>query len=224
MWLQNQSAVQLGSTTSLSTQAALEYVYSATGLAATPLNADPALAGFWNSPKALPMEPWGTLGGGYDGNYGLDNCIAGLVYLAELTGDNAVREQAKQAITSSAPFLCPSLDDAGYRSWRKEETISTRIQNWPGRVSYFNDGLPFAASPLGLNLPMAQRFTQLSYQNNDTMALLPTNNAHYVDSVGYALLNLDSYEAALQAPATATRAPRADRAATIAAIVAWMRV
>ncbi|MEO5715851.1 MAG: hypothetical protein ABIT37_20395, partial [Luteolibacter sp.] len=207
MWLQNQSAVQLGSTTSLSTPAALQYVYSATGLAAAPLSADPALAGIWCSPKALPMEPWGTFGGGYDGNYGLENCISGLVYLAELTGDNAVREQAKRAITSSAPFLFPSPDDSGYKGWRKEEVISTRIQNWPGRVSYFNDGLPFAASPLGLNHPMAQRFTQLFYQANDTMSLLPSSNAHYVDSVGYALLNLDSYQAALLAPVNATRAP-----------------
>ena len=207
MWLQNKAAIHLGSTTSLSTQAAMQYVHSATGLAATPLNPDPALAGFWCSPKALPMEPWGTLGGGYDGNYGMDNCLIGLVYLAELTGDSAVRGQARLAITSSAPFLFPAPDDSGYRSWRKEESISTRIQNWPGRVSYCNDGLPFAASPQGLDHPMARRFTQLSYQDNDTMSLLPSSNAHYVDSVGYALLNLDSYEAALFAPATATRAP-----------------
>ncbi|MGC3989541.1 MAG: hypothetical protein QM796_07670 [Chthoniobacteraceae bacterium] len=204
MWLENQAAVSLGST-ALSTSAALQYVYSATGLAASPLSTTASQAGVWFSPLALPLEPWGTLGGGYDGNYGMGNCVTELVYLAELTGDATVAQQANSAITAGAHFFFPGIDDSGYSSWRKEETISTRTLEWPGRVDFFNDGMPYAASPSGLNNALAQRFTQIGYQDNDTITILASSNAHYVDSVGYALLNVDSYSAALQAPATSTK-------------------
>jgi len=204
MWLENQAAVSLGST-ALSTSAALQYVYSATGLAASPLSSTASQAGFWFSPMSLPMEPWGTLGGGYDGNYGMSNCLTELVYLAELTGDANVAQQANNAINAGAHFFFPGMDDSGYNSWRKEEMISTRSLEWPGRVDFFNDGMPYAASPSGLNNPIALRFAQIGYQDNDTISILPSSNAHYVDSVGYALLNVDSYTAALQAPATTTR-------------------
>jgi hypothetical protein len=205
MWLENQAALSLGSTSALTTAAALQYVYSATGLAASPLSSTPSQAGFWFSPLSLPMEPWGTLGGGYDGNYGIQNCVEEVSYLAELTGDASVRQQAVNAVHAASHFLSPAIDDSGYNSWRKEETISTRTLEWPGRVDFLNDGMPFAASPAGLNDPVAQRFTQIAYQDNDVITILPASNAHYVDSIGYALLNVDDYSAALQAPATATR-------------------
>jgi hypothetical protein len=74
-------------------------------------------------------------------------------------------------------------------------------------VDFLNDGSPYAASPAGLNNALAQRFTQLAHESGDVITILPTSNGHYIDSVGYALLNMDSYAAALQAPATSARVP-----------------
>ena len=211
MWLENESALELGSTNSLTTSQALQYVYSAVGLAASPLSSTPSLAGSWCSGLSLPMEPWGTLGGGYDGNYGDVNDLEEMSYLAQLTGDPSVSQQAEKAIADSQYFFAPGFDDTSgtgdYASWQKEEIISTRSMEWPGRVDFMNDGMPFAASPSGLNDPIALRFTQIAYQNNDIITILPSSNAHFVDSIGYAFLNIDSYTAALEAPATNTRIP-----------------
>jgi autotransporter-associated beta strand protein len=205
MWLENTASLSLGSSSALTTGTALQYVYSATGLAPSPLSATPSQAGYWFSPLGLPLEPWGTLGGGYDGNYGMANSLEEVTYLAQLTGDASVEQQALNAIDDSSQFVSPAIDDSGYSSWRKEETISTRSLEWPGRVDFLNDGMPYAASPAGLNNPIAQRLTEIAYQDNDVIAILPSSSAHYVDSIGYAFLNVDSYAAALQAPATVTR-------------------
>jgi hypothetical protein len=175
------------------------------------LSSTPSQAGFWFSLLGLPLEPWGTLGGGYDGNYGNVNDLEEVSYLAELTGDSLVAQQTINAIADSQYFFAPGFDDtsgtADYSSWQKEEMISTRSLEWPGRVDFMNDGMPYAASPSGLNDPIAQRMTEVAYQNNDVISILPSSNAHYVDSIGYAVLNINSYTAALGAAATTTRIP-----------------
>ena len=54
---------------------ALHYVRSAVGLESDPLG------GYWVTRKGLALEPWGTLGGGYCGNYGLI-CVHEITALA----------------------------------------------------------------------------------------------------------------------------------------------
>ncbi|MDH7569869.1 MAG: hypothetical protein QHJ73_09820, partial [Armatimonadota bacterium] len=95
LWLSNEALRRLAPERAWPRAEALRYVRSAVGLERDPLG------GYWVTRKGLALEPWGTLGGGYCGNYGL-MAVGQLCRLAELTEDPAVRERALRAVQAAA--------------------------------------------------------------------------------------------------------------------------
>lgn len=140
MWTANEAVRALDPSQAWPRDKALAYVYRACGLAADPLG------GRWLSARGLPLEPWGTLGGGYCGNYGL-MCVHLISELAELTGDERVRRRAAETIHAASHFYYPDSDAGARPVYRKEGVISTRNTKWPCVVDYGLD--PFAAAELG---------------------------------------------------------------------------
>ena len=108
---------------------ALEYVYQGVGLDHDPLG------GHLLSNQGLPLEPWGTLGGGYCGNYGL-MCVHLVSEMSEVTSDQRVAQQARKAVSAGSHFYYPDTDAVGLPCFRKEGIISTRNTKWPCVIDY----------------------------------------------------------------------------------------
>lgn len=170
MWLCNEALRHLAPQEAWSREKALEFVYSAVGLAPD------LLGGFWVSPKGLPLEPWGTLGGGYCGNYGI-GCVHLICEMAELTDDEKVKEQALKAIEAFSHFYYPDITADGFRCWRREEVISARNNFSPGRVDY---PVNFYAAAV-LKSPIALRAFQLWLEDGNEPSPLDWRNAHFVN-------------------------------------------
>lgn len=199
MWLANESLRSLAPDKAWPRAKALEYVYAAVGLAECPLG------GFWVTRKGLCLEPWGTLGGGYCGNYGL-GAVPLVSRLAELTGDEKVRRRATEVVHTAAPFYFPSVDAEGYFCMRKEEIVSTRNTKWPCRVDYGGD--EWVAAVCGD--PVALRAAQLMLDHGRQPTLLPESNGHFVDSVTDTLFHMEHFERLLALPPAAFRLPMED--------------
>jgi hypothetical protein len=199
MWLANESLRSLAPEKVWPREKALGYVYCAVGLRECPLG------GFWVTRKGLALEPWGTLGGGYSGNYGA-GCVQEICRLAELSGDAQVQQRALDAVHAFANFVYPSTDADGCVCLRKEETISARITKWPGRVYY--GGNDFAAAVL--KDPSAIRAAQLALAHGNQRSVLDQRNAHFVGSVLDALLHMEHVGMLLSLPPTDCRLPMED--------------
>jgi hypothetical protein len=199
LWLANESLRALDPEKAWPREKAMEYVYSAVGLAECPLG------GYWVTRKGLGLEPWGTLGGGYCGNYGLGS-VGLICRLAELTGDQKVRQRAIDAVHAAVHFHFPSVQPGGGACMRKEEIISTRNTKWPCRVAY--GGNDWAAGEC--KDPAAIRSLQLALGQGLAPTLLPENNAHFVDNVTDLVFGLEHFERAAGLPATDYRLPMED--------------
>ena len=199
MWLANESLRALAPDRAWPREKALEYVREAVGLRQDPLG------GYWVTRKGLALEPWGTLGGGYCGNYGLMG-VGAIGRLAELTGDPQVRARAAQAVRAAAYFIYPSINADGYRCMRREEVISARNNNWPGRVDY--GGNDFAAAVL--REPLAVRAAQRFAADGNARSILEEGNAHFVAGLEAAVMNLEHALAIPAIPPAAARLPMED--------------
>ena len=173
---------------------ALHYVRSAVGLERDPLG------GYWVTRKGLALEPWGTLGGGYCGNYGL-NCVHEMTALAQLTDDDAVRRRAVEAVHAASYFYYPAVDKDGYPCMKKEGIISTRNTKWPCVTGYDWD----AYTAGELNDPTAVRSFQLALEQVGLPA--PPSGAHQVDELKDLMYGQENLEKALALPPTDERLP-----------------
>ncbi|MCS7254052.1 MAG: hypothetical protein NZ781_08535 [Armatimonadetes bacterium] len=196
MWLCNEALRHLSPEEAWSRDAALKFVYSAVGLSSDPLG------GFWFSPKGLPLEPWGTLGGGYCGNYGIE-CAHLTCEMAELTGDEKVKRQALKAIEAISHFFYPDTTADGFRCWRREEVISTRNNFSPGRIDY---PINFYAAAV-LKSPIALRALQIWLEDGNEPFPLDWRNAHFVSMVLKRIYSAQYFEQLLteQMPPTNVR-------------------
>ena len=139
MWLANEALPMPAPDMAWPREKALHYVRSAVGLERDPLG------GYWVTCKGLALEPWGTLGGGYCGNYGL-LCVHEMTTLAQLTDDEAVRRRAVEAVHAASYFYYPAVDEDGYPCMKKEGIINTRNTKWPCVTGY--DWDPYSAGVL----------------------------------------------------------------------------
>jgi hypothetical protein len=196
LWQANEALHILAPDLAWPREKTLPYVYSAVGLAPD------VLGGYWVTSKGLCLEPWGTLAGGYCGNYGA-NCVQELCHLAKVTGDEKVRQRASDAVRAFAYFVFPSVDDEGFLCMRKEDVINTRNTKWPCRVDW---GGNISAAALWQD-PVALRSLQLFLSQGNLPSVLEERNAHYVDSVNRAILTMGDLERALQQPPSAFRFP-----------------
>lgn len=172
MWLCNEALRHLKPELVWPREEALKFVYSAIGLAPD------IYGGYWFSPKGLPLEPWGTLGGGYCGNYGRE-CAHLVCEMAEITGDEKVALQALKTVEAMSYFFYPDITADGYRCWRREEVISTRNNFSPGRIDYpFN---LYAAAVL--KSPVALRAFQIWLNDGNEPLPFDWHNAHFVTMV-----------------------------------------
>lgn len=177
---------------------ALGYVYSAVGLAPD------IYGGVWVSPLGLAMEPNGSLSGGYCGNYG-SGCVEMICELAELTGDDRVRERALQAVDAYSHFRYPDVDAEGRPCLRKEGVITWRNNHTPGRTHY--GGNAYAA--LELNDPTATREAQLYIRDGRAFDInLDRVDAHFADRVAGAVMLVSDLARLLELPPTHARLPR----------------
>jgi len=189
MWLCNEALRCLEPKTAWSREKAIKLVYSAVGL-------EPDIyGGHWFSPKGLPLEPWGTLGGGYCGNYGRE-CVHLVCEMAEITGDEKVARQALKALEAMSHFYYPDITSDGYRCWRREEVISTRNNFSPGRIDYpFN---PYAAAVL--KSPIALRAFQFWLEDGNEPSPFDWGSAHFVNMVLERLYSAHYFEELLSKP------------------------
>ena len=194
MWLANEAVRALAPDDAWPREKAQRYVRSAVGLEKDPLG------GYWVTRKGLALEPWGTLGGGYCGNYGL-NCVHEITTLAELTGDEAVRRRAVEAVHAAAHFYYPAVDEDGYACMKKEGIISTRNTKWPCVTGYGWDYYTAGA----LRDPIAVRSFQLALEQ-DAMPALPSG-ADQVDELKDLMYGQEDLEKALALPPTDARLP-----------------
>jgi hypothetical protein len=199
LWPANEALRTLAPDKAWPREKALSYIRAAVGLAKDPLG------GYWVTRKGLCLEPWGTLGGGYCGNYGLMS-VHEVARLADLTRDPAVCVRAALAVRAAAFFVYPSVDAEGFACLRREEVISTRNNNWPGRVDYGGD--EFVAAQL--KDPVAIRAAQLYVAMDGRRSVLEEKNAHFIAGLVGAMRN-EEYVAALPAlPPSAARLPMED--------------
>ncbi|MCE5217247.1 hypothetical protein LLH03_09490 [bacterium] len=196
LWLANEAIRFLEPDKAWPRDRALSYVYSAAGIAKD------VLGGYWVTRKGLCLEPWGTLGGGYCGNYGA-NCVRELCRLAAMTGDAQVRQKAVDAVGAFAPFVFPSTDDAGFACMRKEDIVNTRNTHWPCAINYGGDWIAAGA----FHDPVALRSVQLYLEHGNLFGVLPESNAHFADSVTQAVLTMAQLQEALKQPLSACRFP-----------------
>jgi len=189
MWLCNEALRHLAPELAWPKEKALAYVYSAIGLERDPLG------GFWISPKGLPLEPWGTLGGGYCGNYGI-NCVHAICEMAEITEDEKVRRQALKVVEAFSHFFFPDTDESGFKCWRREEVISTRNNFNPGRVDY---GVNFYAAAV-LRSPIAVRAWELWLEDGNHPEPLDWRNAHFINMLLGRLYSAPYFEQLLLKP------------------------
>jgi len=199
MWAANEALRLLAPDMAWPREKALPFAYAAAGLAPD------VLGGRWVTRKGLALEPWGTLGGGYCGNYGLMG-IDELSRLAEQAGDPKLNARAVAAVGAGAYFLYPSTDAEGFRCMRREEVISSRNNSWPGRVDYGGNAFVAAA----LKDPVAAREVQLALAQCRPRTILPEGNAHFLASLFDAMMDMESYEAAVALAPSASRLPMED--------------
>jgi hypothetical protein len=133
-------------------------------------------------------------------------CVGELARLAELTGDAAVRARAIAAIGAASYFFYPSIDSDGSRCMRREEVISARNNNWPGRVDY--GGSDFVAAALGD--PVAARCGQLAAAQGRPRSAPAEGNAHFAAMLNDLVLGMESAEKAAALPQSAARLPMED--------------
>ncbi len=194
MWLANEAVRALAPDDAWPRDKALKYVRVAVGLEKAPLG------GYWVTRKGLALEPWGTLGGGYCGNYGL-NCVHEMSTLAELVGDEAVRRRAVEAVHAASYFYYPAVDEDGRLRMKKEGIVSTRNTKWPCVTGYDWDSYTAGV----LKDPTAVRAFQLAL-GQVGLPPLPSG-AHQVDELKDLIYGQKGLEEALALPPTGERLP-----------------
>jgi hypothetical protein len=196
LWLANEAVRVLAPARAWSPAAAIAYVNSAVGLA------DGPFGGRSVSAKGLPLEPTGTLAGGYDGRWGIIT-VRSMCALAQLTADAQVRAKCLDAVHATAPFLYPSID-TGMRTMRSEGAISTMINRNPGFVEY--GGNPYAAAVLGD--PVALRSVQLQLAHHTSLDPPPGgSNVHFEEDLAGYMQDLPHIERLVSLPAGSYRFP-----------------
>ena len=199
LWAANEAVRVLAPPLAWPRERAMEYVYSAVGLAKDPLG------GFWISRKALGLEPWGSLGGGYCGNYGL-MAVHQVCALAELTRDNKVRERAVDAVHAAARFYYPAVGEEGYLCMKKEGIISTRNTKWPCVTDYGVNAYAAGA----LHDAVALRQAQLALEHGVLPRVPPEADAHFIEGLKPLVFGMEHYEAMLALPPDECRLPMED--------------
>jgi hypothetical protein len=198
LWWANEAVRILAPSRALSFDVALGYVDSAVGIGNGPLGAP------WVSPLGLPLEPSGTLDGGYDGRWGILT-IRTMCALARVTADAQVRGKCLDAVHATASFLYPS-GDAGLQTMRSEGAISTAINQNPGFVEY--GGNAYAAAEL--RDPVALRSIQLALAQHVAFGPPVTVDVHFYEYLAAFLEDLPAIEAVASLPAVPSRLPMED--------------
>jgi len=189
LWWANEAVRLLAPARALARDVMVGYAAGAVGAGAGPLG------GAWVSPRGVPLEPSGTLDGGFDGRWGIIT-IRTMCVLAQLTADANVRARCLDAVHAIAPFLYPS-GDGGFAVMRSESAISTEINRSPGYVAY--GGNSYAASTLGD--PIALRSIQLSLAHHVPLAPPATVDSLLPENLSNFLEDLPAIEAAAALPA-----------------------
>jgi hypothetical protein len=205
LWSANEVARVLAPPQAWPREKALEYVHSAAGLTKDPLG------GYWITRKGLCLEPWGTLGGGYCGNYGLMG-VHQLSDLARWTGDKKVEQRALDAVHAAAYFYYPAAGEDGYLCMKKEGIISTRNTKWPCATDYGIDAYAAGA----LRDPVAIRQVQLAIEHGVVPRVLPEGDSHFIEDLKPLVFGMENYEAALALAPAARRLPMEDGQADFA--------
>ncbi|MBC8132091.1 MAG: hypothetical protein H7X95_03850 [Deltaproteobacteria bacterium] len=138
-WSANEAIALLSPPRALPRDVALVTVRSAVGLGERPTG------GLSVSPKGLPLEPRGTLDGGYDGRWGILT-LRSICNLAQFTTEPDLKNKCRDAVRAVAQFLYPS-SDGGFETLRAEGAITTGYNRNPGFVEY--GGNAYAADTLG---------------------------------------------------------------------------
>ena len=175
----------------------LDHLYVAVGLR------QDRYGGYWISPKGLSLEPNGSSGGGYCGNYG-PHAIELLANLARVTKDKIIEQRAKDVVEAFQYFQYPVTDANGFHTLRTEGVITWRNNKLPGANGY--EISPYIAA--NLHVPAAIRQIQLFFEHNRIYEIdLNWQNVHYLSYVTRALDLLESLDALQNIPLTDYRLP-----------------
>ena len=163
-----------------------------------------ALSSYWVSPKGLILENFGSVQGGYSGDYST-NALAELSQAAEI-GSAFFPENASEyadtvnaAYDAAGNFMFTS-GVSGAPVQYAEGLISTRNSHYPGTERYICD--PYAALTLNNKTSLKIQYNEFAFDR----IMLGTDeyspsNAHFEDnivSLGNYLLNWDEYAAAFE--------------------------
>lgn len=190
---------------------AKQWVYQATGAEMATIYPGT----YWESEKGLALEVHGTINGGYCGNYGTA-AISFLHTYGNMVGGNdaVVNERTNKAVDAFSNYVLVQDDSDGYKGLAREEVISWRPNNYPGRQfpnsGSFN-GLAYAA--LNLDNQNAVRILQ-HYLNNRRVYTIDCSASavapHYEDNTLQAIKMVDVFQEVQNLAETDTRLPMED--------------
>ncbi len=148
---------------------------------------------------------------GYVGTYG-ETILKFLRDMAELTGDEKVRQQLIKIETTRMFFRYPSLDADGYRTMKLATEIDSRTAHFP--LSFGAYAMPHINEAWGMELPAYLKDTvsvgaaQQCLEDNQYFPRL-ASRANEKDTLGM-MRNLDEYAVVKALPKSAFRLPMTD--------------
>jgi hypothetical protein len=213
LYTANRALMLIAPDRALPEQQALRYVYEAIGLLPW-LGNDTDNGGsskpygtnyFEITRKGLSREL------GYVGTYG-ETILKFLRDMAELTGDEKVRQQLIKIETTRMFFRYPSLDSDGYRTMKLAAEIDSRTAHFP--LSYGAYAMPhineawWMELPAFLKDPVSVGAAQQCLEDNQYFPRL-AQRANDQDTLGI-MRNLDEYAVVKALPKSAFRLPMTD--------------
>lgn len=150
--------------------------------------------GYWFSEKGIALEPNGTSGGGYTGDYGPHN-VDFLAKLVAYTGDDSLVARANEAFNSAARYYYRGSKD-GYRVLQNDHVVSWRNNYTTVRPNY--GGGTFGEAVTVLKNPAAMRMAQLFLEDGRGWSWdADFIDVHYMDNVKELFQlasNIDTFE------------------------------
>jgi hypothetical protein len=213
LYTANRALMLIDPARALPEQQALRYVYEAIGLLPWLGNdtddggsAKPYGTNYFEiTHKGLSREL------GYVGTYG-ETILKFLRDMAELTGDEKVRQQLIKIETTRMFFRYPSLDADGYRTMKLAAEIDSRTAHFP--LSYGAYAMPnigeawWMELPAFLKDPVSVGAAQQCLEDNQYFPRL-AQRANDKDTLGM-MRNLDEYAVVKALPKSAFRLPTTD--------------